>query len=277
MHDQFSLASPLVLVGCGHMGRALAEGWLKAGLLPAALVVVDPAVSFGSLSGVPAENFYGAPKGLPNKLKARVVVLAVKPQIIAGVLTGLKAIVQTGTLVVSVAGGITLETLVEGFGEEPDYVRAMPNTPAAVGAGITGLVAHRGIHDGNKTLASDLFAAVGSAVWVPAENHMNTVTAVSGSGPAYVFHLVECMAAAGVREGLTEETASALARQTIIGAAKLLEADVETSASTFRERVTSPAGTTAAALEVLMQENGLQVLMRHAIRAARKRGEELAG
>ena len=277
MRDHFSSDSPLVLVGCGHMGRALAEGWLEAGLKPEALVIVDPAASVGVLKAVPAENFIAAPADLSNDLIARAVVLAVKPQIMASVFADIKPVAQIGTLVVSIAGGITLATIADGLGDEPDYVRAMPNTPAAVGAGITGLVARAGISDGNRALACDLFAAVGSAVWVPGENHMNTVTAVSGSGPAYVFHLVECMAAAGVREGLPEETANALARQTIIGAAKLLEADGETSAGTLRERVTSPAGTTAAALEVLMQENGLQVLMRHAIRAARKRGEELAG
>ncbi|MBL4788523.1 MAG: pyrroline-5-carboxylate reductase [Kordiimonadaceae bacterium] len=275
MRDHFSSDSPLVLVGCGHMGRALAEGWLEAGLKPEALVIVDPAASVGVLKAVPAENFIAAPADLSNDLIARAVVLAVKPQIMASVFADIKPVAQIGTLVVSIAGGITLATIADGLGDEPDYVRAMPNTPAAVGAGITGLVARAGISDGNRALACDLFAAVGSAVWVPGENHMNTVTAVSGSGPAYVFHLIEVMAAAGVAEGLPADMAMQLAKATVAGAGELAEQSDE-DPSQLRINVTSPGGTTAAALAVLMDaQTGFPKVVGAGVKAAAERSKEL--
>lgn len=275
MFDHFTSSSPLILVGCGNMGKAMAEGWLKAGLKPEALYVVDPVASAGVFPDVPASSYIDGLDALPDGLIASALVLAVKPQIINDVLTGVSAAVDQSTMIISVAAGVTLVQMERGVGTDAQYVRAMPNTPAAIGAGITGLTAV-GLPEEGKALAIALMSATGSAVWIESEDQMDAVTAVSGSGPAYVFHLVEAMAAAGVKEGLPKETAMALARQTIIGAGQLLAAD-PADAATLRERVTSPGGTTAAALSVLMQDEALAELMHKAIKAARIRGGELAG
>lgn len=275
MFNHFTSSSPLVLVGCGNMGKAMAEGWLKAGLKPEALYVVDPVASAGVLAGVPSSNYVVGLDALPDGLIASALVLAVKPQIINDVLTGVGPVADKNTMIISVAAGVTLTQMERGVGTDAQYVRAMPNTPAAIGAGITGLTAV-GLSEEGRALAIALMSATGSAVWIESEDQMDAVTAVSGSGPAYVFHLVEAMATAGVKEGLPEETAMALARQTIIGAGQLLAAD-QADAATHRERVTSPGGTTAAALSVLIQDAALAELMHKAIKAARIRGGELAG
>jgi len=277
MENDFSNARPLVLVGCGHMGQALAEGWLKAGLVPDSLIVVDPAAKPGLLAGVPDENILASAAMLKGKPQAHALVLAVKPQMADSVLAALKPSVGADTLVISIAAGVTLDQIKRGLDGAGTAVRAMPNTPAAVGAGISALAAEMGTTAGQKALASTLLGAVGSTVWLEDENQMNAVTAVSGSGPAYVFHLVECMAAAGAKQGLPSDVAEVLSRQTLIGAARLLEAKTSDSALDLRRQVASPGGTTAAALEVLMAEGGLSDLMAKAIRAARKRGDDLAG
>lgn len=203
-------------------------------------------------------------------------MLAVKPQMMDEVLAQIACVVGADTLVLSVAAGVTLGALTQGIGVHATYVRAMPNTPAAIGAGITGLAGEADMTQGNRDLAQQLMQAVGETVWVSDEALIDAVTAVSGSGPAYVFQMVESMAAAGTQVGLEEETAMKLARQTIIGAARLLEAEADISASELRRRVTSPGGTTAAALDVLMvTESGLGELMGRAISAAHARGQEL--
>lgn len=277
MDKVFSAQNPLVLVGCGHMGHAMAVGWLKAGLSPDAIWVVDPAADPHVLPEVKKSHFLTTLEHLDKSLSVRAIVLAVKPQIMDSVLPQITPIVRPETLVISIAAGVTLTQMRDGVVAEAVYVRAMPNTPAAVGAGITGLTAEETIDEEDKLLARELMTATGPTVWIANENQMNTVTAVSGSGPAYVFHLVECMAAAGAREGLPEDVAMQLARQTIIGAARLMDVEEDVSAADLRRRVTSPAGTTAAALDVLMHTGGLPDLMLKAVTAARKRGEELAG
>lgn len=277
MKNAFSSDTPLILVGCGHMGRAMAQGWLAAGLAPGALHVVDPVAQAGVLPGVPAENYVTSLEQLTSGLKVRAIILAVKPQSMEAVLPLLADLLDRETLVISIAAGVTLDQMARGIAAEAVLVRAMPNTPAAVGAGITGLTAHPSIKDDQRELARALLSATGPTVWVDLEEQMNTVTAVSGSGPAYVFHLVECMAAAGVREGLSEDVAMQLARQTVIGSARLMEAEADVPAVELRRRVTSPGGTTAAALAVLMDTGGMSDVMRAAVKAARKRGEELAG
>jgi len=277
MNNVFSADAPLVLVGCGHMGRALAVGWLNAGLLPEALIVVDPVANPEALPGVPGNNFYKTLDEVSLPCAVRAVILAVKPQVMDDILPQVAPLVGSETLVISVAAGVTLRQMERGLEVEAVLVRAMPNTPAAVGAGITGLTAAKGIKENHKALACRLLEATGQAVWIGSEDQMNAVTAVSGSGPAYVFHLVESMAAAGVKEGLPEDVAMQLARQTVIGAAQLMEQDRDVPADKLRQKVTSPGGTTAAALGVLMSENGLTALMYKAIKAARIRGEELAG
>jgi len=277
MIDDFSKAKPLVLVGCGHMGRALAAGWLKAGLEPSALLVVDPAAKPGLLVAVPDENYLSSAEGLTGLGAAKALVLAVKPQAMDSVLASLKTSVEAETLVISIAAGVTINQIKQGLDGCGAPVRAMPNTPVAVGAGITGLVAGGDVTPTQKQLAVKLLDAVGTTVWVGTEALMNAVTAVSGSGPAYVFYMVECMAAAGEKQGLLGDVAAKLARQTIIGAARLLEAEADVPAAELRQRVTSKGGTTAAALGMLMAKDGLAELMEKAIEAAEKRGADLAG
>jgi pyrroline-5-carboxylate reductase len=199
-------------------------------------------------------------------------VFAVKPQILPHVMAEIAPVVGRHTLVLSIAAGIPLATLSEALGTQR-VVRAMPNTPAQIGKGITGAVA-LGVQPGDVEAANDLLGASGQVVWFNAEAKLDAVTAVSGSGPAYVFYLVEAMAIAGMRQGLDPAQAMLLARQTVVGAAALMEAD-DSPVSTLRENVTSPKGTTAAALSVLMGADGLEQLMDRAVQAARARSEEL--
>lgn len=262
---------PVMLVGAGKMGLALARGWLDAGLAPSNLVLIDPAPSDDAK--LLAQDFdlqvYPEASGLlPN-----VVVLAVKPQIIDAVMAGLQPVIGPQTLVISIAAGIDLARLTSGLGTGR-VVRTMPNTPAQIGKGITGAVAGPDVDASGREAADVLLAAAGQVVWFDAEGDLDAVTAVSGSGPAYVFHMVEALAAAGEQQGLEPAIAMRLARQTIIGAAALLEAD-PAAAATLRQNVTSPNGTTAAALGVLMAEDGLTALMTKAVTAARQRSEEL--
>lgn len=261
---------PVVLVGAGKMGIALARGWLAGGLKPQNLVLVDPFAneatkSFAKSAGVRLTDS-------TNGILVHVLVLAVKPQSMAQVLREVRPSVGAHTLVLSIAAGISLKTLSEGL-ETLRVIRTMPNTPAQVGKGITGAVG-LDVDARDRELADMLLGAAGQVVWFDAENKLDAVTAVSGSGPAYVFYLVEALAVAGMRQGLEPGPAMQLARQTVIGAAALLEAD-SSSAATLRENVTSPKGTTAAALEVLMGTDGMEMLMDRAVRAARKRSEEL--
>jgi len=278
MLQSFSQKSPLVLIGCGHMGHAMAVGWLRAGLNPAHLFIVDPVATPMMVPGACEAQFLADLVDLPADKNPKAIVVAVKPQIIGQVLAPLARIASDNTMVISIAAGITLDTLKGGVGAAATYVRAMPNMPAAIGEGITGLAGTRDISDENMALARELMRAMGETVWLDGEDMIDAVTAVSGSGPAYAFYLVECMAAAGVRVGLPEEVAMTLARQTVIGAGKLLDADTELAAADLRRRVTSPGGTTAAALDVLMDaDTGLGALMENAIAAAYDRGRVLGG
>jgi pyrroline-5-carboxylate reductase len=270
----FSANRPLVLAGAGKMGGALLAGWLERGLKPAWVRVVDPqppedSRAFLSVAGIRAE---AAP---PRGVTAHVLVVAVKPQAIDAILATLKPLVGKGTTVVSIAAGTTLGRLDAGLGPAA-IVRTMPNTPAQIGRGITAAVANGAVGNAGKALVTELLLAVGEVVWVGEEGLMDAVTAVSGSGPAYVFLLAECLAEAGVEAGLPREVAEQLARATVGGAGELLHRS-DLSAAELRKNVTSPNGTTAAALEVLMAKDGLQPLLTRAIAAAAKRSRELAG
>jgi len=276
MQDIITPKAPLVLLGCGHMGRALAEGWLKAGLDPLSLYIVNPSKPVGSFETVPKKHFVETLEALPTGLKAKAVILAVKPQVMNSVLSGVAGIITADSLVISIAAGVTLAQMKRGVAAEAVYIRSMPNTPAAIGAGVTGVTAEVGISAANKNLACDLLAATGQALWIERESQMDAVTAVSGSGPAYIFYMVECMAAAGVSAGLDVRVATALARQTVIGSGQLLAADMATPAEELRRRVTSPGGTTAAALDVLMEEQGLMKIMEKTVAAAKAKSQKLA-
>ena len=273
----FTQQTPFVLIGCGNMGGALVRGWLEAGLAPKGLVIIDPAATVEKFPHAAGATFVGSAADLPAGVQARLMVVAVKPQVTNDVLASVKHLAGEGTLVISVAAGVTLGQLERELGSGPYFVRAMPNTPAAVGAGVSGLAAGEGVPESERTLAEAVMRAAGKTIWLANEGLIDSVTATSGSGPAYVFHMVEALAAGSEKVGMPKHDAMLLARQTIIGAAKLLEVNADVEASTLRERVTSPAGTTAAALEVLMDSGELEDLMTRAVAAAKRRGEELAG
>jgi pyrroline-5-carboxylate reductase len=261
---------PVVLVGAGKMGLAMARGWIAGGLPPDRLVLVDP------LAGEAAKSFAADHDvrllASIEGVLTHVLVLAVKPQSMIPVMQQVLPSVGKHTLVISIAAGISLHTLAAGL-DTDRVVRAMPNTPAQLGKGITGAVGLR-ISAADQEVANLLLRAAGDVAWFDAETMIDAVTAVSGSGPAYVFYMVEALAVAAQRQGFSAAQAMHFARQTVIGAAALLEAD-EAPASVLRENVTSPKGTTAAALSVLMAADGLEPLMDRTVRAARHRSEEL--
>lgn len=272
--NAFSAANPVVLIGAGNMGGAMLSGWLKSGVPGSAVVVVDPGPSAAMLATIVdagASHVTTAPAGL----KAGVLFLAVKPQVMEVVLPAVKSIVGPQTVVVSVAAGKTLAFLEKHLGEAA-MVRAMPNTPAMVGRGVTGAFANARVSAKQRDGVNALLRVSGPVEWVPAESDIDSVTALSGSGPAYVFYLVECMAEAGRKLGLQADLAMRLARETVAGAGELLHQSPD-DAARLRQNVTSPGGTTAAALSVLMAEDGMQPLFDQALAAARKRAEELAG
>jgi pyrroline-5-carboxylate reductase len=263
----------LVLVGAGKMGGAMLEGWLARGLNPESVTVLEPqpvkAVMALARRGVRIN-----PKQRPEEVTAMVV--AVKPQIAADMLPALAPMVSRSTLVLSIMAGRTLQFLSRTLRRDAALVRAMPNTPAAIGRGITVAVPSAGVAGRHKKLATELLAATGSVEWVTNEGLMDAVTAVSGSGPAYVFLLAETLARAGVLAGLPEGLAVQLARETVSGSGELLRLS-GTDAAVLRQNVTSPGGTTAAAMQVLMAQDGMPSLLARAVTAAARRSRELAG
>ena len=265
------ITGTIALAGAGKMGGAMLTGWLAQGLDAKRVVVIEPQPS--------AEINALAEKGIrlnPSAGDAGAVdtlVVAVKPQSFREAGGALKQFVGSSTLVVSIMAGTTIAALEEVCGGM--VVRAMPNTPAAIGRGITVAVAAKNVSAAQRTTADALLRATGSVEWVDDESLMDAVTAVSGSGPAYVFLLAEELARAGVEAGLPAELATKLARETVAGSGELLHRS-ELASATLRQNVTSPGGTTAAALEVLMGEGGMQQLMIRAVAAATKRSLELA-
>jgi pyrroline-5-carboxylate reductase len=261
----------IALAGAGKMGGAMLTGWLAQGLDPTRVVVIDPHPS----TEIKALAIRGVRLN-PSATDTGVVdtlVVAVKPQMFREAGAALKAFVGPSTLVVSIMAGTTIAVLEEICGGA--VVRAMPNTPAAIGRGITVAVPANNVSAAQRATADALLRATGSVEWVDDESLMDAVTAVSGSGPAYVFLLAEELARAGVAAGLPEELATRLARETVAGSGELLHRS-ELPSATLRQNVTSPGGTTAAALELLMGADGLQPLMIRAIAAATKRSKELA-
>jgi pyrroline-5-carboxylate reductase len=266
----------VALIGAGNMGLAMLEGWAGQGLTGDRVVVVDPN---------PSQRLRDlcAVRGFPLMAEARAggarnaVVLAVKPQLLEAGAAAAGPFVGADTVVVSILAGKRIADIRARLPAARGVARAMPNTPAAIGRGMTGAFASPETSEAQRALAHALLAAVGQVEWVESEALIDAVTAVSGSGPAYVFHLVECLAAAGVDAGLSPALSARLARATVEGAGELLHRQPETDAETLRQRVTSPGGTTAAALGELMAEDGLAALMRRAVAAAKKRAGELSG
>ncbi|MCT8971955.1 pyrroline-5-carboxylate reductase [Microbaculum marinisediminis] len=265
---------PVLLVGAGKMGGAMLEGWLERGLPPANLTVLDPVPS-AELSALAAgKGFHLNP--VSSTTPPQIAVIAVKPQVMDDVLAGVAARIPGACAVVSVAAGKTIANLARHFPSGQPIIRTIPNTPAAIGRGITVCVANGDVDAGQRAAATSLLEACGEVAWIDDEALMDAVTAVSGSGPAYVFLLAECLAEAGVKAGLSADLAMQLARVTVSGAGELLHRS-DLDPATLRKNVTSPGGTTEAALRVLMGEAGLGELMSDAVAAATKRGKELAG
>ncbi|MEO0700502.1 MAG: pyrroline-5-carboxylate reductase [Pseudomonadota bacterium] len=258
----------LVLLGCGKMGSAMLAGWLDGGLPASSVWVLDPAPS-DWLRGTGVQLNTGLPDA------PAIVLVAVKPQMMADALPALTPLGQGETLFVSVAAGTPISFYEGVLGATTPVIRAMPNTPAAIGRGITAMIGNAQADEPRLAQAEALLAAVGQTVRLTSEAQMDAVTAVSGSGPAYVFHLIETMATAGEAEGLPPDLAMALAKATVGGAGALAET-AEDSPTQLRINVTSPNGTTQAALEVLMDDtDGFPALLRRAIAAAANRSREL--
>jgi pyrroline-5-carboxylate reductase len=263
----------LVLVGAGKMGSALLEGWIRLGLDPQNIAVIEPAIP-PHIAALTQRGLQLNPT--PRALKnVAAIVLAVKPQVAPQAIPPLAPLVSPSTVVVSIMAGRTLKFLSDALAKPCAIVRAMPNTPAAIGRGITVAVPLHA-NEAQRALADRLLSATGAVEWTTDEALMDAVTAVSGSGPAYVFLLAEALTEAGVAAGLPHELAAKLARETVAGSGELLHRS-PLDAAVLRENVTSPAGTTAAALAVLMGQDGLASLMEKAVAAATKRSRELAG
>ncbi len=263
----------ICLVGAGNMGGAMLTGWLESGISPENIVVLDPAPREEMVALLAGHKII-AQKSPPSGYQPDVLIIAVKPQLMEKVLPTLAKLAGPQTVSVSIAAGTPISTIKKHLGKSA-VVRAMPNTPALLRRGVTVGFANEEVSEKQRQLVDQLLQAIGKVAWVSEERQIDAVTAVSGSGPAYVFHLAETMAAAAMTEGLSEELANLLARETIAGAGEMLS-QIAQPASILRENVTSPNGTTAAALAVLMADPGLGALMAKAIAAARQRAEELA-
>jgi pyrroline-5-carboxylate reductase len=269
-----SLDGPIVLIGAGNMGGAMALGWIISGIAGSSIIAADPYPS-DAMKAKFASSGVRFVTEAPDGVTAAVIFVAVKPQVMAEVLPAYRKLIGPETIVVSIAAGKTLSFLEMHLGDAA-MVRAMPNTPAMIGRGVTGAFANSKVSDAQRALVNSLLKVSGPVEWVDNEDLIDAVTAVSGSGPAYVFYLVECMAEAGRKLGLPADLAMRLARATVSGAGELLHQSPGEPAE-LRKNVTSPGGTTAAALEKLMAEDGMQPLFDAALKAARDRAQELAG
>jgi len=263
----------VLLIGCGNMGVAMLRGWM-AGEAPPEVHVVEPFDDFRDRAAGLGAKPVATAAMLPEDLAPDLVVVAVKPQMVAKVLAECAAFAGRGATFVSIAAGVTIARMAEVLPEGAAIIRCMPNTPASIGEGMLVLCSGPGVSDAARNYVTGLFSTSGSVDWIGDEGLMDAVTAISGSGPAYVFHFVEALTEAGIALGLPAGTADLLARQTVAGAGRMVMTS-GTPPAELRRQVTSPNGTTAAALEVLMRNPGLSELMAEATRAARDRGVEL--
>jgi len=263
-----------LVVGAGKMGGALISGWITSKTLrPENLIILDPHPGNNAQAAITAGAAHV--KKASKKIKsATYVLLAIKPQSFGALATDIEKHLAKDAVVISIMAGTSLATLQDAFPGR-SIIRAMPNTPASIGQGITAYTKGSAMRDDQVKMIEALLSAAGQVYHVPNEHLIDVVTAVSGSGPAYIFHMVEALEAAALHIGLPADIAPAFARQTVIGAAGLL-AETDVSATKLRQNVTSPNGTTAAALDVLMDINGLPSLMRDAVQAALKRAKELS-
>jgi pyrroline-5-carboxylate reductase len=258
------IAPSICLIGAGNMGGAMLRGWVQDHALAQRVTVVDPAAAIEGVRCVKSASEAGA---------ADIVIIAVKPQIMADVLPALPPVAKPGGLVVSVAAGTQIATIAVPFPSQTAIVRVMPNTPVQVGQGVSVCVGNEHVTPAHREALTDLLLAIGTVEWLDDEKQIDAVTGLSGSGPAYVFHMIEALAEAGAKEGLAADLAMRLALQTVRGAG-LLAATANEDAATLRKNVTSPNGTTQAGLEVLMEE--LRDLMARTVAAAANRSRELS-
>lgn len=265
----------LILAGCGNMGYAMLTGWLNSGkLAPAETFVVEPNAELRARAAALGSRVASEVGGIPVDADPEVVVVAVKPQVIRDVTAGYRRFGNGRTTFVSVAAGTPVATFAEILGSTTPIMRCMPNTPAAIGKGMMVLYSNDHVSAQTKDFVGDLLSASGEVATIADEGLMDAVTAVSGSGPAYIFHFIECLTAAAENAGLPPKTAELLAMQTVYGAASLA-AESREDPAVLRRQVTSPNGTTAAALAVLMGEDRLKNLLTDAVEAARLRSIEL--
>jgi pyrroline-5-carboxylate reductase len=269
-----ALVSPIILIGAGRMGQALLTGWVQRGVGPVIAVEPSPSKVLTSFAKKHHVALFARADSI-DSVRASACIVALKPQVLRGEADKLRAIAGSGAVMISIAAGTNTATLAKAWSDKARIVRAMPNTPGAVGHGITALYAAKSARSKDKALAARLLSALGQTLWVKREADIDAVTAVSGSGPAYVFLLVESLAEAAIAEGLPRTMAQKLARATVAGSGALLDLD-PASAEILRRNVTSPGGTTEAALKVLMARDGLSPLLRRAVAAARRRARELS-
>jgi pyrroline-5-carboxylate reductase len=269
------LKGNLVLLGAGKMGGAMLEGWLKAGADAKKIVALDPAPP-PEIKALIEKHAIRHNPPVASIGETEVILAAVKPQIMEDVLPSVVPLKTFRPLILSIAAGKTIASFERHFGKDAAIIRSIPNTPASIGRGITAMAANPNVSAAQQALASALLSSIGEVVTVDDESLIDAATAVSGSGPAYVFYLTECLAEAGVKAGIPAELAMQLARATVAGAGELMR-QTGLPAATLRQNVTSPKGTTHAALQILMKDrDGLQALMTEAIAAATKRSRELA-
>jgi pyrroline-5-carboxylate reductase len=271
--DRDASGRPLVLVGCGKMGSALLRGWIAKGAA-SNFMVVEPDGPPPELAAEAVVSWHRSPDDLPEGVAPEAVVFAVKPQVVDDVLPFYRRWATPQTLFVSIVAGKTIAGMTRHLGPAA-LIRTMPNTPAAIGRGITVACANERVTAPQRRLCDRLLAAVGDSAWVEDEALLDAVTAVSGSGPAYVFLLIEALAEAAEAAGLPPDLALRLARGTVAGSGELARQSDESPAQ-LRQNVTSPGGTTRAALDVLMAPDGLAPLIRRAVAAAARRSRELA-
>ncbi len=256
------------------MGRAMLGGWIEQNVKPNDILVVDPSVDNLEIAGKSGCRTLTSPLLIEEGYQSDVIVFAVKPQVMTDVIPAYQALIDKGALVISIAAGTRISVFEESFGEDAAIIRTMPNTPAAIRRGMLVSVGNSKVTDHHRKICDILMNAIGTTAWVEEEGLMDAVTGLSGSGPAYVFHMIEAMIAAGVSAGLPEDLARTLAKTTVSGAAELAISSAE-PVDVLRKNVTSPNGTTAAGLAVLMGGNALTDLMTRTVAAATERSREL--
>ena len=266
----------ILVIGCGRMGSAIVNGWINDGVAPESIHIIDPNIEqVNSLSTTTGIVGYSAPEQIPSDIQFDVVLMALKPQLAPKVLPAYLPYISDNTLLVSIAAGLTIERLSGTLSGHQAIIRVMPNTPALVNQGVMAGIASAAVSAEQKQQCEKLFTCLGEFYWLEQEEQMHAVTAVSGSGPAYLFHFAESMISAAEQAGLSPDLARQLALKTITGAAHLVEQS-QKSVSELRQEVTSPNGTTEAALSVLMTDSGLSHLVNHAVTRAAERSVELA-